>query len=184
LAICTLLDPRFKNFDFVGATEELKEFAVESLTTAWEASIFKPKPVAQVAQQLPVQSAAVTMPTTAHGKASASSILRRPVQQSAPVSAAAAPAPRNASADELATYLAMQGVDDPDACMLEWWCGQDCKQGLPNLAQLARQHLGTPASSAGVERLFSRAGRMHDNLAAAMSDGTLQHSLFAAHNND
>jgi hypothetical protein len=78
----------------------------------------------------------------------------------------------------------MQGVDDPDACMLEWWCGQDCKQGLPNLAQLARQHLGTPASSAGVERLFSRAGRMHDNLAAAMSDGTLQHSLFAAHNND
>ena len=35
-----------------------------------------------------------------------------------------------------------------------------------------------------LERLFSRAGRMHDDLRSAMSDGTLQHALFAALNTE
>ena len=57
----------------------------------------------------------------------------------------------DAAVDELTTYLWLQGVDDPDACVLEWWRERDCKQGLPNLAKLARQYLGTPASSAGID---------------------------------
>ena len=75
-------------------------------------------------------------------------------------------------------------TDDPDADVLGWWCAQDCEHSLPNFAQLARQHLGRPASLAGVERLFSRAGSMQDNLRCAMDDGTLQHALFAAHNTE
>eukprot|EP00965_Chrysotila_dentata_P200425 6179969-Pleurochrysis_carterae.AAC.1 len=31
------------------------------------------------------------------------------------------------------------------------------------LAKMARQHLGRPATSAGVERMFSKAGKMHDD---------------------
>ena len=39
-----------------------------------------------------------------------------------------------------------------------------------------------PASSAGVERIFSAAGKMH--LKKSAKDTTLEHSLFAAFNAD
>ena len=38
---------------------------------------------------------------------------------------------------------------------------------------------GEPATSAGVERLFSKAGRMHHDLKGSMEDGSLEHSLIA-----
>ena len=40
------------------------------------------------------------------------------------------------------------------------------------------------ASSAGVERVFSAAGKMHDDLRKSAKDDTLEHSLFAAFNTD
>jgi hypothetical protein len=55
-------------------------------------------------------------------------------------------------------------------------------EGLPHLAKMARQFLGRPATSAGVERMLSDAGRMHDDMRAAQTDGTLQHALLAAAN--
>ena len=40
-----------------------------------------------------------------------------------------------------------------------------------------------PASSAGVERVFSAAGKMHDDLRKAMTNKTLdEHYLFASFN--
>ena len=33
----------------------------------------------------------------------------------------------------------------------------------PNLAKMVKQYFAAPASSAGVERVFSAAGRMHGN---------------------
>ena len=39
-----------------------------------------------------------------------------------------------------------------------------------------------PASTAGVERVFSAAGKMHSDLRKSMQDSTLEHSLFAAFN--
>ena len=68
----------------------------------------------------------------------------------------------------------------------------------------ARRHLNTPfllsgycrwrgfwcdigaasASSAGVERVFSAAGKMHGDLQKSAKDATLEHSLFAAFNTD
>ena len=47
---------------------------------------------------------------------------------------------------------------------------------------MAKQFLAAPASTAGVERVFSAAGRMHDDMRKAMKDSTLEHSLFAAFN--
>ena len=41
-----------------------------------------------------------------------------------------------------------------------------------------------PASTAGVERVFSAAGRMHTNLRKSMKDSTLEHSLFADFNTE
>ena len=43
-----------------------------------------------------------------------------------------------------------------------------------------KQYLPVPASSAGVERVFSAAGKMHADLRKSMTDETLKHSLFAA----
>ena len=41
-----------------------------------------------------------------------------------------------------------------------------------------------PASSAGVERIFSAAGKMHGDLSKNAKDDTLEASLFAAYNTD
>ena len=49
---------------------------------------------------------------------------------------------------------------------------------------MMKQLLAAPASSAGVERVFSAAGNMHDDLRKSMSDSMLMHSLFAAFNTD
>ena len=74
-----------------------------------------------------------------------------------------------------------------DTNVLVWWQMRDHDigkpadpsmgrpEGLPHLAQMARQWLG-------VERLFSKAGAMHHDLKASMEDGSLEHSLIASAN--
>jgi hypothetical protein len=47
---------------------------------------------------------------------------------------------------------------------------------------MVKQYFAQPASSAGVERVFSAAGRMHSDLRKSMKDSSLEHSLFAAYN--
>jgi len=49
---------------------------------------------------------------------------------------------------------------------------------------MARQFLGRPATSAGVERMFSLAGKLHDDMKKSQQDDTLEHSLFAAANTE
>jgi hypothetical protein len=49
---------------------------------------------------------------------------------------------------------------------------------------MVMQYFAAPASSGGVERLFSAAGKMHSDLQESSKDETLQHSLFAAFNTD
>ena len=53
----------------------------------------------------------------------------------------------------------------------------------PNLAKMVKQYFAAPASSAGVERLFSAAGKMHDDLKKSSND-SLEASLFAMKNTD
>ena len=52
------------------------------------------------------------------------------------------------------------------------------------VAKPAAQYFAAPASSAGVERVFSAAGKMHGDLQKSAKDSTLKHSLFAAFNTD
>jgi len=49
---------------------------------------------------------------------------------------------------------------------------------------MVKQYFAAPASTAGVERVFSAAGKMHDDLKKSSKDELLKHSLFAAHNTD
>ena len=66
--------------------------------------------------------------------------------------------------------------------MLLWWKEKEAK--WPNLAKMVKQYFAVPASSAGVERVFSAAGKMHGSLSKSAKDTKLEHSLFAAFNTD
>ena len=51
------------------------------------------------------------------------------------------------------------------------WCPQ--RDGLPVLARRARQYLGRQASSAGVERMFSKGGKLYDDAKKGQDQETL-----------
>ena len=49
--------------------------------------------------------------------------------------------------------------------VLDWW--KEKEKIWPKLAKMAKQYLAQPASSAGPERVFSAAGKMHGDLQSA-----------------
>ena len=71
---------------------------------------------------------------------------------------------------------------DTEVDVLAWWKAKEPK--WPALAKMVKQYFAAPASSAGVERVFSAAGKMHSDLQKSAKDSTLEHSLFAAFNTD
>ena len=87
----------------------------------------------------------------------------------APVLAPADAAPAAPAQDDLEKYLALPAEGNLDVDVLAWWKARDHNlaadpatgrpEGLPALAKMARQFLGRPASSAGVERMFSLGGQ-------------------------
>ena len=85
--------------------------------------------------------------------------------------------------DELEAYLMDTDVPDIDDLVLDWWKVKARK--WPALGQMAKQYFAAPASTGGVERVFSAAvGKMHNDLQKSAKDTTLEHSLFAAFNTD
>ena len=96
--------------------------------------------------------------------------------------AVAADSSPSATLDELDKYLADSEEPDLDIKVLDWWKAKESQ--WPNLAKMVKQYFAAPASSAGVERVFSAAGKMHGDLSKSAKDTTLEHSLFAAFNTD
>ena len=79
--------------------------------------------------------------------------------------------------DELATYLALpQKKFKNDWGVLDWW--RDNEPLYPNLAVMARQYLGCPATSATVERLFSSVGIAFSNKRKRSKANTLAAMMF------
>ena len=68
----------------------------------------------------------------------------------------------------------------PDDCVLAWWAEHAAE--LPNLSRMARQFLAAQASSAAVERLFSRAGLVHTDLRKSTSEEQMAHILMVSIN--
>ena len=72
-----------------------------------------------------------------------------------------------------------------DIDILKWWRAREEKwPALAKMVKMVKQYFAAPASSAGVERVFSAAGKMHGDLQKAAKDSTLEHSLFAGFNTD
>ena len=74
----------------------------------------------------------------------------------------------------------MSQATDLGLDVLKWWQGNE--QRWPNLCKMVRAVLAAPATPAGVERIFSAAGRMHGDEQKKMTATFLEFSLFACHN--
>ena len=61
--------------------------------------------------------------------------------------------------DELEQYLEDTDVPGCDKDILKWWRAREAK--WPALAKMVKQYFSAPASSAGVERVFSAAGTIN-----------------------
>ena len=88
-----------------------------------------------------------------------------------------------APVDELEAYLALPQVKmKTDLELLAWW--EDHEGEFPNVAVMARQYLGCmprtcPASSAAVERLFSKVGIAFSKKAKSSKANTIAAKMFA-----
>ena len=81
---------------------------------------------------------------------------------------------------EMERYLADDEVPFNTDILL-WW--RDTGQHkYPHVALMARQYLACPATSAGVERLFSKCGRAYTCLAKSQQEGTLESKMFTGIN--
>ena len=93
-----------------------------------------------------------------------------------------APADSTPVLDELASSTSQSPRSRLELDVLAWWKAKETK--WPALAKMVKQYFAAPASSAGVERVFSAAGKMHGDLQKSAKDTTLEHSLFAAFNTE
>jgi hypothetical protein len=83
--------------------------------------------------------------------------------------------------DELEAYLALPQIKfKTESDATAWW--QEHEQEFPNVAVMARQYLGCPASSAAVERLFSQVGIAFSAKRKRGSAATLEDIMFSRFN--
>ena len=87
--------------------------------------------------------------------------------------------------DEVERYLRfpeipLQTSSGHDQDILYWWKTHSSE--FPNLSKMARQFLAAPSSSTSAERLFSAAGKMHDDLKKSISEDTLEDMLTVSKN--
>ncbi|KAK3287766.1 hypothetical protein CYMTET_4720 [Cymbomonas tetramitiformis] len=81
--------------------------------------------------------------------------------------------------DEFTRYLEVPDVPR-DSDLLAWW--KVHSKDFPNVGRMARQFLAVPATTAGVERAFSKVGAMHSDLRKGLTEGTIEHSMMACLN--
>ena len=81
--------------------------------------------------------------------------------------------------DDLDLYLNLPDVE-VDTDIQDWWCKNAHR--FPSVAKMARQFLSAPATSADCERVFSKAGKMHDDHKKRTTEDLLSENLFVGSN--
>ena len=86
--------------------------------------------------------------------------------------------------DELQLYLdamkLMKKADRKNLKPLRWW--EVNAHRFPYVARMAQNHLGCPASTGGLERMFSALGRNHDDFRKKTLETTLETRMMVKHN--
>lgn len=78
--------------------------------------------------------------------------------------------------DELSNYIAMGKPDESATTVLEWWKVR--QSAYPRLSKVAKKVFCVPATSAGSERVFSRAGFVLSDKRSNTSPDNVQDLLF------
>ena len=169
--ICTLVDPRLKAMTFWGVDDELRKRALRCLMTEYDSSW---APAEVVAPSTPVAQAVAKHIQRDVGSFSG---FMEHMQHVLPVVVDPVNDP---IMHEVLAYMAAP-VESMDTDLLSWWAKVG-RNKYPNLAKLARQYLGCPASSASAERIFSLAGRVFGDHNQSMNPLSLKEGMWAKSN--
>lgn len=199
LMVCSMLDPRFKNFDFKRATSENRKLAVHYTCLNFLENFAPPLPEKEASPTTSGQGASAPTQRPKKKQKVNKGFLESDSDESEEESEAddvedEAPEPedgyrstsdakKDPRLEEVEKYMALPQVKgDMDFDVLLWWKLHGSM--FPNLARMARQFLASPASSAGVERLFSEATDMHGDKRKSLKEETFMQMLFISKNID
>lgn len=197
LCVCTMLDPRFKSFDFKRVQTVCKcqpiapskcvcptranarKWLINNYVENWAPKVEKPKEVDQAKNDEPSPKRRKTGFLDSDSDEEEDDDALADLDSDAD---ATGESPKQAAEvedhrrEEVMKYLALPQVPhSEDFDLLTWW--KKHQSLFPHLALMARQYLALPASSAGVERLFSAAGEMHDKKRKRTSEKSLSMML-------
>ena len=182
--VASLLDPRFKKLSFKHdgmLADSMRLRALKWLTTDFNTN-YKGKVVAKAAAAAAAGAADNTGVRQRHlkrRKMSAASFFADSSDSSSDGEADAATGGR--AVDELAAYLEVPQIKyTTEEDMMAWWKKNEVN--FPNVAVMARQYLGCPASSAAVERLFSQVGIAYSAKRKRAGADTLESVMFSKAN--
>ncbi|KAK3288263.1 hypothetical protein CYMTET_4253 [Cymbomonas tetramitiformis] len=173
-SVATILDPRYKSFKFKCANKWMRGNLTREKAVAWTRKAYdsdwkpKPKPV-ESTDSNPSQK------KVKHNVVTVASYLADSDDEEFDTVASEGEVEK----DELSIYLSLPDVP-LDTYLLKWWKSQEVE--LPSLSRMARQFLGVPATTAGVERAFSKVTFMHSDLRKRLSEGSIEHSIMASMN--
>ncbi|KAK3272024.1 hypothetical protein CYMTET_19655 [Cymbomonas tetramitiformis] len=170
--VATMLDPRYKSFKFKYAGRWMRGRLTLKQAETWLANAFEAdwKPKGPVEED---ERPAKKMKSGPTERTSVASFLMCDSDEEDAVEDAAAEECEVEELDEVHRYLRLPD-SQADEDVLLWW--KKHASDFPNLAKMARQFLGIPASTAGVERAFSAVTFMHSDLRKRLEEGTIQHS--------
>ncbi|KAK3273198.1 hypothetical protein CYMTET_18554 [Cymbomonas tetramitiformis] len=177
--VATILDPRYKNVKFRNVGKWLRgtltrDQAVKWTRKAYEAGWKVKEKNANEDALPPVKKAKTTIISIANFLAEDSDDEDSEMPDG--VRTVVATSQRK---DELTRYLEL-----PDVALvvdlLVWW--REHAIEFPQLSKMARQFLAVPATTAGVERAFSKVSRMHSDLRKNLTEGVIEHSVMACMN--
>lgn len=165
--LASALDPRYKDFNFVG--EEIKEKVYEELETQLnnENEIQEEKDhqgleVEEITEPEPGPSKRAKLSDEVDDFFSVSQTTEKP-----------------SLSNEIAQYKVSPGIPRNE-CPLKWWSKEE--RNMPSLANLAKKYLCIPATSVAAERHFSAAGRTITKIRNRLLPDTTDVLLFVNRN--
>ena len=190
--IAAMLDPRFKKLKFDGdgllrdaRRRDAIRWLTEEYNSKFKGKVHDPSDAAAMEEAAPAAAEQGSSSEDTHTKrrkvASCSFFQPRVAGHARSAAANPAPVPKTDEAkphtDELKAYLALPQIENSSEWAgLDWW--KENEKYFPNLAVMARQYFGCPATSATVERLFSAVGIAFSKLRKSSKAETLSNIAF------